>query len=97
MLFSLSGIDPLNWLFATFLHVILIIGSLIKRYLCNTTACGNCANLQVRQREISEDIYRTCKLVVLQITEDIAFRHRNFEFSVLIWIVDNRFIMINEE
>ena len=90
MVFSLSGIDPLNWLFATFLHVILIIGSLIKRYLCNTTACGNCANLQVRQREISEDIYRTCKLVVLQITEDIACHHCTLSFPYLfgLWTTD---------
>ena len=42
--------------------------------------------LQVSQREISEDVYRAGKLVVLQITEDTAFHHCNAGISVLIWI-----------
>jgi hypothetical protein len=35
MLFMLSGIDPLNWLFATFLPVKLITGSLVNNKWCN--------------------------------------------------------------
>ena len=39
MLFSFSGIDPLNWLFATFLQVKLITGSLVKRQMRCTACC----------------------------------------------------------
>lgn len=75
MLFSLSGIHPLNWLFATLLQVAVIIGSQEKQAWI--LAGGKCINLQVRQREIREDIYRTSKLVVMQVTDKRACCHYN--------------------
>jgi hypothetical protein len=83
MALSLSGINPLNWLFATFLQVTLIIGSLVTRKIASVddSFWQEYCSLQVRQREISEDIYRAGKLVVLQVTDKKECCHVNFRDS----------------